>query len=647
MRSHTRFWLQLTILAFYKWESLETMFTNHMLNNHVLKACLAAVFAIGLTACGSSSDNGSAGTDDTPVAMPEPTPEPTPEPDPGQVDLATTQAAAAAAAAAAMTASDNADASADGAEAATANSATLQTGAMAEMYAMGARESAKEAMAEYMKAKAASEAAAAATTASAAGRALENAEAAQAAAEAAAGMASEKAMKATDAAKMELMIDGTMKMVGDSSIDADMGKLTKTADDGSKTITGHESDVKREKVGAVTGQAHSAPGDTPVEPYKQAVAARNLAIGKTLDTTDDMARVVVIHSRAGSKKVRVYALETEAAGSGDLATFDSDSSPANLQIRTDEDGMSVHSHEATFPASPAAITEDSTKATPVLKSVGMYYEAAPVPGAAGVVDNALDHTDQVGAETKGKEVFSYGHVTAGTDGSLGTADDVTTTRYVIEVSKTVSSTAGTTDVSYRHVDVMAQAAPDGPDADAALDLVGVKAALPSAVKYSHIHFGVWAGLGDAEKDGTQKLADLGIGFVQNIGEGMPEGTGIGTATFNGDWVAVVQRQNSAAAGAFNQYDGGATLTADFNKDEFKGVLTGLATLEGSLSGYAFSGTKATAISHPDLDSSGTFKGSFSGGIYGDDGSEAAGVFSFMGGEAGSFVGAFGGGTSKP
>ena len=39
------------------------MFNNHLSSNAFLKACLAAVFAIGLTAC-SSSDNGTAGTTD-------------------------------------------------------------------------------------------------------------------------------------------------------------------------------------------------------------------------------------------------------------------------------------------------------------------------------------------------------------------------------------------------------------------------------------------------------------------------------------------------------------------------------------------------------------------------------------------------------
>ena len=46
----------------------------------------------------------------------------------------------------------------------------------------------------------------------------------------------------------------------------------------------------------------------------------------------------------------------------------------------------------------------------------------------------------------------------------------------------------------------------------------VTAKIPEATDYKHIHFGVWAALGEAEKDGTQKIADLGIGFVQSIGD---------------------------------------------------------------------------------------------------------------------------------
>ena len=48
------------------------------------------------------------------------------------------------------------------------------------------------------------------------------------------------------------------------------------------------------------------------------------------------------------------------------------------------------------------------------------------------------------------------------------------------------------------------------------------AVIPEATDYKHIHFGVWAALGEAAKGGTQTtLADLGIGFVQNFsGEGL-------------------------------------------------------------------------------------------------------------------------------
>ena len=84
------------------------------------------------------------------------------------------------------------------------------------------------------------------------------------------------------------------------------------------------------------------------------------------------------------------------------------------------------------------------------------------------------------------------------------------------------------------------------------------------------------------------------------------------------------------------------LTADFDKDTFKGMLTGLATLEGSLSDNGFSGIKATAITHADLDSTAAFKGMFEGGIYGPAGEEAGGIFDFSSTTGGAFRGAFGG-----
>ncbi len=48
-----------------------------------------------------------------------------------------------------------------------------------------------------------------------------------------------------------------------------------------------------------------------------------------------------------------------------------------------------------------------------------------------------------------------------------------------------------------------------------------RAIIPEASDYKHIHFGVWAALGEAAKNGDQEISDLGIGFVQNIsGEGL-------------------------------------------------------------------------------------------------------------------------------
>ena len=196
------------------------------------------------------------------------------------------------------------------------------------------------------------------------------------------------------------------------------------------------------------------------------------------------------------------------------------------------------------------------------------------------------------------------------------------------------------------MDIIAnQSATDGGDSDALPEDLRPTVSIPVAADYSHIHFGVWAGLGAAKKiTGAQELADLGIGFVQNIDDsGVTDRQGIGTATFNGDWVAAVRRQyaSDAEAGAIKLYSGPASLTANFTKNEFTGNLTNLAKLEGTLADNGFSGSKAT-VSHDDLDASGTFAGEFSGGIYGPTGSEAAGVFDFDGGEAGAFRGAFGG-----
>ena len=179
------------------------------------------------------------------------------------------------------------------------------------------------------------------------------------------------------------------------------------------------------------------------------------------------------------------------------------------------------------------------------------------------------------------------------------------------------------------------------------------AKIPQAADYKHIHFGVWAGLGEAKKDGSQVPADLGIGFVQNFsGEGMtPIGGGSddmpngGTGTYNGNWVATVQAANDDGNGKVTLETGMASLTADFGKGNITASLTALATLKGDISGNTFSGDKASTITHSLLDNDADFEGSFGGGFYGAKAAEAGGIFDFASddgnNEGGAFRGAFG------
>ena len=196
---------------------------------------------------------------------------------------------------------------------------------------------------------------------------------------------------------------------------------------------------------------------------------------------------------------------------------------------------------------------------------------------------------------------------------------------------------------------------DGPvlvEGEAARQQMEVNASIPEATDYRHIHFGAWAALGDAKKNGTHAPADLGIGFVQSIGDGltgadMPNNGG---ATYDGSWVANVQKADPDGDGSILLTSGDAALEADFTKATIKATLMGLATLEGAIDTNTFSGTKATAMAGDPhgLDSDGKFTGSFSGGFYGTKAAEAGGVFDFASdddddgaNEGGAFRGAFG------
>ena len=333
-------------------------------------------------------------------------------------------------------------------------------------------------------------------------------------------------------------------------------------------------------------------------PHKQAVAPRMLAIGKVVESADDMARLMIITQYDGTKSVKVYSL---AGGTELMGRLGSD---GRIQTMGADD-------------------EEVDNVFVTLKSVGTYY---PVANNEGGIPDQLEAADIVGAKAAAKEVFSYGDPTV----------------YVVLRNTTIGAT---TDVIYDHVDITVLGQPDE---DAVATMMEVNASIPEATDYKHIHFGAWAALGDAKKDGTHAPADLGIGFVQNIGDGltgadMPNN---GDAKYDGSWVANVQKADPEGNGSILLTSGDALLTADFNKATIKAALTGLATLEGAIDTNTFSGTKATAMAgnRHGLDSDGEFTGSFSGGFYGAKAAEAGGVFDFTSEDDaadGAFRGAFG------
>ena len=438
------------------------------------------------------------------------------------------------------------------------------------------------------------------------------AEAAQVAAETAAMKASDKGAEAENAAMAELMIIDKDKNVGGTSANADAAANTNILND-QTTITGlmETMNPMTTGAGAVGNEAVADDdGTTDVdetEAYVQPVAARDFDIGRTLDTSDDMARLMLVHSYAGSQMVNVY-----NAATNPLSTTGTKAGYIGIDVTTTND-----------------VTEENNVA---LKSEGMYY---PAGGANGGDAGALNHEDEVAKDAKPKEVFSY----------VDPNDDEDTRKYAVLTCE--NKTDADTTYIYTDVDVLVNH-----DADSDTAETAVKARLPEATEYKHIHFGVWAALGEAAKSGSQKISDLGIGFVQNfsgegltsIGGGSDDMPNSGEATYNGNWVAAVQSDDPDGNGPINLDVGAARLTADFEESEITALLTGLATLSGDISGNEFSGTKASLITHDDLNATGTFTGSFSGGFYGTKAAEAGGIFDFTSEDAedGAFRGAFGG-----
>ena len=504
---------------------------------------------------------------------------------------------------------------------AVANLATMQTGETAGGLADEAQTAADKAMMAYMHAKTFSEAAAEAEVLTAAVEARVMAETAMANAVKYGKTATEKAGEAETAAMAELMIDDTVKSVGgDTTIDAAAPASTVVSGTGAneKTeITGLVDDLELTTMGpATTGRNAMAPDadGTPPTRYMSPAAnavERTLTIGKTVDSADDTARLRIVTKYADTQTVKVI---SEDSSDGAEVVTTTVAGKINVDNGPDE----------------AADTADDVFSD--LRSVGMYHVAV-----AGTVLSPASLGDTVAANATPKEVFRYVSA-AGTDQVFGTADDVLS--YVTLRSTLVAGAV--TLYTYNPATISIDFDTDG---DATTDPVpvGVTAKIPVAKPYNHIHFGVWGSLGAATPSGAQTPADLGIGFLQNIGDGltavMPNN---GTGEYAGNWVGSVKNSHATGDGNIRQESNKATMTANFRKGEIEGILTDLVDFEADITGSSFS-TDKVDVTSSNLDADAKWTGDLSGGFYGDDAIESGGVFSFTtkDDEGGAFTGAFG------
>ena len=265
---------------------------------------------------------------------------------------------------------------------------------------------------------------------------------------------------------------------------------------------------------------------------------------------------------------------------------------------------------------PGKIDEDADAATPAL--------ALSEASGTFVLAPNLGQGDNIAATSEPVSLYYY------------TDPDDDMKKYVRVGGSTTSETTGAVTNTYQHVDIRA----------------GAK--IPEATEYSHLHFGVWAGLSGT---GANEIAGLGIGFVANIGEMTSNMPNFGSASYAGNWVANVQAADGDGDGDITRHDGVASMEANFGKGEVDVTLTGLATLDGTIDGNTFSGTKATIAvddgnvqdeARDMLGAGAKFEGDFSGAFFGNLAAEAGGVFAFASdddndgaNEGGAFRGAFG------
>ena len=549
----------------------------------------------------------------------------------------------------ARTAATKADEYADQAEMDDDNRATIQTGdANSVAHAMYARAEADKADEEAGKADTAATMAAAATTTADANKYLRMATDAKEAAETARDEAKSHAGTAATDAMAELKINGSTKSVGDTSIT--VNRQSRTSADG-RTITGLLSNMDITQTGTRDAMGHlltaptSATDSTPVNVNIGGtdLVADTVDIGFTYDSADDDARLTLIHSYLGSKKEMLFIRNGDTgvtlASTGVTPTSPFVNVPATTGIEPDATGSPEILPTGSIVV-PYADAENALGLATAALSTGAPADAASstatrtnlgvagIPSMAGVIARAFD-------ETEGTQPSLYYIDSGVTDNSP--ADGIDQTRIFLE--RRVTQNEVTYDVVYVR-----------------------QVTLDDAMAFEHIHYGLWNGISGRD---ANTVADLGIGFVTALADGggmtaaddMPN---VGTITYNGNWVANVQRAAHRGNGEISRRDGSATIMANVEDNEVDVTLAGLATLEGMIDGNMFSGSKATLIdtvtdvpgtastigiqANYGLDGTGKFEGSFSGGFFGPRAAEAGGVFDFSteDNHEGAFRGSFGG-----
>ena len=520
--------------------------------------------------------------------------------EPVLTELETAQDDAATAATDARTAATDAQTAATAADTARANRADIQTGDFqtgnSGELAMEAQGHADDADAAATAAEKASAAAAEATDVTSATRALVMAEDALDDAVEAQGLAEGKRDDAMTAAANEIkIVDKTTKIVDGTSITIDKKTQSETINDVTN-ITGLIKDMEITTMGAAIEGTAEVTADENANPPVEAADA--------IPGADVRDLPIGFTYDSADDDARVTLVHSYA-GTKTVTAF-ADNTDADL---TGAPGKIDHDNDGTQDSPTAQVALSEASGTFVLST-------------GGIEDN-----NNIAADAKPVTLYYY-------------TTDAGMKEYVRVESSETSETTGAVTNTYQHVDLRA----------------GAK--IPEATEYSHLHFGVWSGL-NGKDDGSNTVADIGLGFVANIGEMTSNMPNFGSASYEGNWVANVQANDDDGDGDFSRHDGVASMKADFGEGDVGVTLTGLASLEGKIDGNRFSGTEAALLNDANLqdeaadmlDAEAEFEGNFSGAFFGNLAAEAGGVFDFASddgnNEGGAFRGAFGADQKPP